>query len=141
MTAGEDGVPGAVAPFPASVGYCDRDLRGAGERKAPAAFAIRHVATVMGPNMGRAPLPIRRPFLAAAAVSAVALAATPALAFHCPQEMAKIDKALAADPKLSQADLAKVRQLRAKGDEEHKAGQHQESLDTLAQAEKLLGIQ
>ena len=91
--------------------------------------------------MGRAPLPIRRSLLAAAAVSAVALAATPALAFHCPQEMAKIDKALAADPKLSQADLAKVRQLRAKGDEEHKAGQHQESLDTLAQAEKLLGIQ
>jgi hypothetical protein len=28
-----------------------------------------------------------------------------------------------------------------KGEQEHKAGKHQESLDTLAQAEKLLGIQ
>ena len=86
-------------------------------------------------------MPIRRPLLAAAALSAVALAATPALAFHCPQEMAKIDKALAANPKLSQADLTKVRELRAKGEAEHKAGNHQASLDTLAQAEKILGIQ
>jgi hypothetical protein len=73
--------------------------------------------------------------------AALALVATPAFAFHCPQEMAKIDKALAASPKLSQADLTKVRQLRAKGEEEHKAGKHQESLDALAQAEKILGIQ
>jgi len=57
---------------------------------------------------------------------------SPAFAFHCPQEMAKIDKALAANPKLSESDLAKVRQLRAQGEELHKAGQHQESLDTLA---------
>jgi hypothetical protein len=86
-------------------------------------------------------MPIGRSLLAATAVSAVALAATPAFAFHCPQEMAKIDKALAAGPKLSEADLTKVKQLRAKGEEEHKAGKHQESLDTLAQAEKILGIQ
>ncbi len=79
--------------------------------------------------------------LAAAVLGAAVLAATPAFAFHCPQEMAKIDKALAANPKLSQADLTKVRQLRAKGEEEHKAGKHQESLDTLAQAEKILGVQ
>ncbi len=84
-------------------------------------------------------MPIGRSLLAAAAVSAVTLAAAPAFAFHCPQEMAKIDKALAANPKLSQADLTKVRQLRAKGEEEHKAGNHQASLDTLAQAEKMLG--
>jgi uncharacterized protein len=96
---------------------------------------------MMGSNTGRIPMPTGRSLLAAAAVSAVAFAATPALAFHCPQEMAKIDKALAANPKLSQADLTKVRQLRAKGEEEHKAGKHQESLDTLAQAEKILGIQ
>lgn len=79
--------------------------------------------------------------LAAAVLGAAVLAATPAFAFHCPQEMAKIDKALAANPKLSQADLTKVRQLRAKGEQEHKAGDHQASLDTLAQAEKLLGVQ
>ena len=86
-------------------------------------------------------MPIGRSLLTAGVVSAVTLAAAPAFAFHCPQEMAKIDKALAANPKLSQADLTKVRQLRAKGEEEHKAGNHQASLDTLAQAEKLLGIQ
>ena len=73
--------------------------------------------------------------------SSAVLVATPAFAFHCPQEMAKIDKALAANPKLSQADLTKVRELRAKGEAEHKAGNHQASLDTLAQAEKMLGIQ
>ena len=82
----------------------------------------------------------RSPF-AAAVLSAAVFAATPAFAFHCPQEMAKIDKALAANPKLSQADLTKVRELRAKGEAEHKAGNHQASLDTLAQAEKMLGIQ
>ena len=76
--------------------------------------------------------------LAAAVLGVAVLAATPAFAFHCPQEMAKIDKALAANPKLSQADLTKVRQLRTKGEAEHKAGDHQASLDTLAQAEKLL---
>jgi hypothetical protein len=81
-----------------------------------------------------------RSLLGAIALSAVALAATPAFAFHCPQEMAKIDKALAANPKLSESDLAKVKQLRAQGEELHEAGQHQESLDTLAQAEKMLGI-
>ena len=83
---------------------------------------------------------VHRSLLGAVAIGAVVLVATPAVAFHCPQEMAKIDKALAAKPKLSEADLAKVGQLRARGEELHKAGQHQESLDTLAQAEKMLGI-
>ena len=82
-------------------------------------------------------MPLRRTLPLAAAL---ALVATPAFAFHCPQEMAKIDKALAAGPKLSQADLAKVKDLRAKGEELHKAGKHQESLDTLAQAETILGV-
>jgi hypothetical protein len=45
-----------------------------------------------------------------------------------------------ANAKLSRADLAKVGQLRAEGEEEHKAGNHQASLDTLARAEKLPGI-
>ena len=72
--------------------------------------------------------------------AALALVATPAFAFHCPQEMAKIDKALAANPKLSQADLTRVKDLRARGEQLHKAGKHQESLDTLAQAETILGV-
>jgi len=64
-----------------------------------------------------------------------------ALAFHCPQEMKKIDDALAKNPKLTDAQMAQVKKDRADGEALHKAGKHQESLDTLAKAEKTLGIQ
>ena len=75
-----------------------------------------------------------------AAVMMVMLA-TPALAFHCPKDMAKIDAAMADNPNISDADKAKVMELRQKGEELHKAGNHQESVDTLAEAMKILGIQ
>ena len=75
-----------------------------------------------------------------ALLTAALLTSGTALAFHCPAEMKKIDAALAANPKLSDAQLAEVKKLRADGEELHKAGKHQESLDTLAKAEKLLGI-
>ncbi len=76
-------------------------------------------------------------------LAAVALGflATPALAFHCPADMAKIDAALAANPSLSAEQLAEVRRLRAEGESYHQAGQHQESVDTLAKAMEILGIQ
>ncbi|TCO80408.1 hypothetical protein EV699_11452 [Plasticicumulans lactativorans] len=74
-----------------------------------------------------------------AALAALLLAA-PAFAFHCPAEMKKIDAALAASPKLSAEQLAEVKALRAKGEEQHKAGDHAASLETLGKAEKLLGI-
>src|SRR5690606_16718683 len=61
-------------------------------------------------------------------------------AFHCPADMAKIDAALQT-ASLSQADMEKVKQLRAQGEELHKAGKHQQSIDTLAEAMKILGIQ
>ncbi len=74
--------------------------------------------------------------------AALALAfVTPALAFHCPADMAKIDAALAANPSLSAEQLAEVKQLRAEGEEYHNAGKHQESVDTLAKAMAILGIQ
>jgi hypothetical protein len=63
-----------------------------------------------------------------------------AFAFHCPQEMKKIDDALAANPKLSASQLAEVKKLRAEGEVLHKAGKHQESLDTLGKAEAILKI-
>lgn len=63
-----------------------------------------------------------------------------ALAFHCPMDMKKIDDALAADPVLSAEQLAEVKQLRAEGEALHKAGKHQESVDTLAKAITLLGL-
>ncbi|NMG31882.1 hypothetical protein [Aromatoleum evansii] len=63
-----------------------------------------------------------------------------ALAMHCPADMKKIDAALAASPKLSEAQMSEVKQLRADGEAQHKAGKHQESVDTLGKAMKILGI-
>jgi hypothetical protein len=73
-------------------------------------------------------------------IAVAALAAAPAFAFHCPQDMAKIDAALAKNPQLSAADMAEVKKLRAEGEALHKAGKHQESVDTLAKAMKLVKI-
>lgn len=69
------------------------------------------------------------------------LAAGTAAAFHCPQDMKQIDAALAKDPKLSADQMAEVKRLRAEGETLHKAGKHQASVDTLAKAMKILGIQ
>jgi len=63
-----------------------------------------------------------------------------AFAFHCPADMKKIDEALAKSPKLSTEQMAEVKKLRADGEASHKAGKHQESVDTLAKARKLLGV-
>jgi len=76
-----------------------------------------------------------------AAATVMAFLATPALAFHCPADMAKIDAALAANPDLTDEQLAEVKALRAQGEEYHKAGRHQESVDTLAKAMEILGIE
>ena len=65
--------------------------------------------------------------------------AAPAYAFHCPADIAQIDAALPAST-LSDADKAKVTELRDKGEQLHKAGQHQESVDTLTQAKAMLGL-
>jgi hypothetical protein len=37
--------------------------------------------------------------------------------------------------------MAKVKELRAKGEELHSAGDHQESIETLAEAKEILGIE
>lgn len=68
------------------------------------------------------------------------LASTSAFAFHCPMDMKKIDDALAKNPMLNAEQMAEVKKLRAEGETLHKAGKHQESVDTLAKAMKLLGI-
>ena len=72
--------------------------------------------------------------------AATLLFAGSAFAFHCPQEMKKIDDALAKNPKLTAAQMDEVKKYRAEGEAQHKAGKHQESLDTLAKAEKILDI-
>jgi len=63
-----------------------------------------------------------------------------ALAMHCPADMKKIDEALAKSPKLTAEQMADVKRLRAEGESLHKANKHQESVDTLAKAMKILGV-
>jgi hypothetical protein len=72
--------------------------------------------------------------------TALALAAGTAFAHNCPNEMKAIDAKLATNPKLADADAAKVKQLRADGEAAHKAGKHDDSMKALADAKKLLGI-
>lgn len=71
----------------------------------------------------------------------LAFAASSAFAFHCPKDMKRIDEALAAKPNLSAEQLAEVKRYRAEGETLHKQGKHQESVDTLAKAMKILNIQ
>lgn len=74
------------------------------------------------------------------AALALALASGSAFAFHCPADMKKIDEALAKNPPMSASQMADVKKYRAEGEALHKVGKHQESLDALAKAEKILGV-
>jgi len=69
----------------------------------------------------------------------LALASGAAFAFQCPADMKAIDAALS-KAKLSDAQAAEVKKYRAEGEALHKAGKHQESVDTLAKARSLLKI-
>lgn len=73
------------------------------------------------------------------AAAGLAVASNAAFAFHCPADMKAIDAALSG-AKLSDAQMAEVKKYRAKGEALHKAGKHQESVDALAKARKLLNI-
>ncbi|MBL8659087.1 MAG: hypothetical protein JNM75_04945 [Rhodospirillales bacterium] len=84
---------------------------------------------------------MKRLVLAAAFAAFAGFAAAPAYAYHCPQDMAQIDAALAKNPNLSPEQLAKVKSLRAEGEQLHKAGNHDASLEALGQAKQILGIQ
>ena len=80
---------------------------------------------------------MRQLFLTAIALIAFA---GPAVAFHCPRDMAAIDAALAENPALTAEQRAEVTKLRAEGEQLHNSGKHQESVDTLAKAMEILGI-
>ena len=73
---------------------------------------------------------------------AMALAGCAGLAFanNCPSDMKAIDAKLATNVKLSDADAAKVKTLRAQGEADHKAGKHDDSMKKLGEAKKILGI-
>ena len=73
-------------------------------------------------------------------LAAAVLFAGSALAFHCPKDMKAIDDALAKNPKLTEAQMKDVKKYRAEGETLHKAGKHQESVDTLAKAMKILDV-
>ena len=74
------------------------------------------------------------------AAAALVFFSSAAFAFHCPSDMKKIDEALAQNPKLSEAQMSDVKKYRAEGEALHKAGKHQESVDTLAKAMGILGV-
>jgi len=71
---------------------------------------------------------------------AMLFAAGTAMAFHCPKDMKAIDAALANNPKLTAEHMKEVKEHRAKGEELHKAGKHQKSIDELAKAMKILNM-
>jgi len=68
------------------------------------------------------------------------LASGVAFANHCPKDMAEIDAALAKKPNLTPAQMTEVKALRKKGEVEHKAGNHKESMEDLAKAKQILGL-
>jgi hypothetical protein len=65
--------------------------------------------------------------------------AVPAIAGQCPMDMSKIDAAME-EASLSDAEMTKVKELRALGEEQHEAGDHAASVATLAEAKDMLGI-
>lgn len=69
----------------------------------------------------------------------VLMASTFAFAHGCPGEMRAIDAKLPS-VKLSEADAAKVKELRAEGEKLHKEGKHTESMNALGQAKKMIGL-
>lgn len=75
-----------------------------------------------------------------AVAASLALSSTLTYAFHCPADMKKIDEAMSRNPRLSEEQLTQVKKYRADGETLHKAGKHQESVDTLAKAMTLLNI-
>ncbi|AFO92092.1 hypothetical protein D1822_11775 [Phaeobacter inhibens] len=72
--------------------------------------------------------------------AAITLLAAPLLAGQCLADIAAIDAALAAGTELSEADLATVQELRDEGQSLHDAGDHDASVQTLAEAKAMLGI-
>ena len=75
--------------------------------------------------------------LSAAAVAAVL--AAPAFAGQCPTHVKKIEAAMAGAT-LSQDQMAEVHRLHAEGQRLHAEGKHQQSMEALGKAEKMLGI-
>lgn len=70
---------------------------------------------------------------------ALVLASSLAFAGSCPKIMKQIDDAMPS-AKLSDAQMAEVKKLRADGEAHHKAGKHAESEAALNKAKSIMGI-
>ena len=81
-----------------------------------------------------------RSLIRASALVVLCMAAGAAMAHNCPNEMKAIDARLATNPNLTADNAAKVKQLRADGEAQHKAGKHDDSMKSLAEAKKILGL-
>ena len=81
-----------------------------------------------------------RSLIRASALVVLCMAAGAAMAHNCPNEMKAIDARLATNPSLTADNAAKVKQLRADGEAQHKAGKHDDSMKSLAEAKKILGL-
>ena len=77
---------------------------------------------------------------AKALLVALALAATPALANNCPNEMKAIDDALPKVKQRTAADMNEIKRLRMEGEKLHMEGKHAESMAALGKAKAMLGI-
>lgn len=66
--------------------------------------------------------------------------AAPAFAGECPANMAAIDEALQT-ASLDAAQMDEVTALRASGEEKHNAGDHAGSMEDLAKAKEILGVE
>jgi len=70
---------------------------------------------------------------------AMFFAVTTAFAFQCPSMMKKFDAAVGSS-KASAEQISEAKKLRAEGETLHKAGKHQQSVDTLNKALKMIGV-
>ena len=69
------------------------------------------------------------------------LLAAPAFAGSCPLMIKEIDAALESNTSLSAEQVDQVKALRDKGETEHLAGNHADSVATLQEAKDILGLQ
>ncbi|WP_181297210.1 hypothetical protein [Pseudomonas sp. Q2-TVG4-2] len=72
---------------------------------------------------------------------AAAFISMPLWAMQCPMDMAKIDEQLKTNPPSDPAILTRVKELRAEGEKLHNAGDHEQSVEVLGEAQELLGIE
>ena len=72
-----------------------------------------------------------------ATAAVLVLLSAPAFAFHCPSDMKKIDATLAKDPALNSKV---VKELRAAGEDLHKAGKHYAAYAALHKVMEIHGI-